>query len=153
MTQPPADLWKAAVAGDTAAFEHFYQRHADRVFAYLLRRIRDREDARDLTGEVFLVAWRRRAKVVYLDGSDILPWLLATANNVSRNHIRALSRSRSTLSRLALDPPPEDESATVIERQASAESAAVVMSVPRTLNRMDREVIELCGGRAPGLSW
>ena len=57
MTQPTDAEFLAAARTDAAAFRRFYDRYADRVYGYHLRRTREREAAHDLTAETFAQAW------------------------------------------------------------------------------------------------
>jgi DNA-directed RNA polymerase specialized sigma24 family protein len=62
MTQPTDAELLAAARTDTAAFRLFYDRYADRVYGYHLRRTREREAAHDLTAETFAQAWVARTR-------------------------------------------------------------------------------------------
>jgi RNA polymerase sigma-70 factor (ECF subfamily) len=59
-----------------------------RVQAYLLRRVAEPETARDLSAEVFRLAWERALRGE-LPGA---PWLFVTARNLLANSNRALAR-------------------------------------------------------------
>lgn len=54
---PDAVLVARAVAGDRAAFEQIYRRHAARVHGLCLRLAGDREQAEGLTQDTFVKAW------------------------------------------------------------------------------------------------
>jgi DNA-directed RNA polymerase specialized sigma24 family protein len=64
--QRPSDreLWQLVGDGDSAAFGQFFDRHATAVYNHLFRRTANWSEAEDLTSAVFLLAWRRRGKVV-----------------------------------------------------------------------------------------
>jgi RNA polymerase sigma-70 factor (ECF subfamily) len=47
-----------AQAGDQEAFEELVRRHADRLYAVVLRFVADAEEAEEVTQEAFLRAWR-----------------------------------------------------------------------------------------------
>jgi RNA polymerase sigma-70 factor (ECF subfamily) len=47
-----------ARAGDRTAFEELVRRHADRLYAVVLRFVADRDAAQEVTQEAFLRAWR-----------------------------------------------------------------------------------------------
>lgn len=51
-------LVQAAQRGDAQAFGDLYERHARAVFRFLYAHIQNRQDAEDLTEEVFLKVWR-----------------------------------------------------------------------------------------------
>ena len=69
--------------------EAIYRAHAREVHAYCLRRA-SRDEAKDATSDVFLVAWRRIEDVP--TGDEALPWLLGVARNVLANRRRSLRR-------------------------------------------------------------
>jgi RNA polymerase sigma-70 factor (ECF subfamily) len=83
-----------AQAGDRSAFARLWERHAQLVHAILLSMIRD-QDARDLTQEVALAAWRAIARVE--DPARFSSWLSAIARNHGRD---ALKSSRAATERL-----------------------------------------------------
>lgn len=74
MAREPDHVWFTAAVSP----------HLDAVYRYFLRRA-PRQDADDLTAEVFAVAWRRR---VDIPREAILPWLYRTAGFILANHRR-----------------------------------------------------------------
>jgi len=112
------------------------------VFAFCARRTGDLALADDLTNIVFLEAWRRRHSVK-LVGESALPWLLGTANNVSRNSRRALRRYRAALERL---PPAEYEEGVdvaVIARVDAERALADALREIENLPEVERDVVRL----------
>lgn len=78
----------AASVGDAAAFRVVYDRYADRIYRYHLRRCRDPDAAFDLVAETFAQAWCvRHAFRDEADGSAG-PWLYGIARNVLRQSVR-----------------------------------------------------------------
>ena len=71
-------------ARDDAWFEGLFRAHATALYRYFVRR-GPRDDAEDLTADVFAIAWRRRADLP--EGAE-LPWLYTTAGFVLANHRR-----------------------------------------------------------------
>ena len=66
--------------------EELFDAHAQQVRRYLIRRLGGPAAlADDLTGDVFVVAWRRRESIP--EGME-LPWLYAVARRVLANHRR-----------------------------------------------------------------
>ena len=99
-----AERWTRASRGDGEAFGLVFDRHRDRVLRHSLRLTPTWHDAEEVVALTFLEAWRKREGVRFVDGS-LLPWLLVTATNVSRNVSRSARRHRALLDRL---PPPVD---------------------------------------------
>jgi len=79
------------IGRDEAAFAALVHRHAGAVFGFVLRRVRDRALAEDLTQETLLRAWRGRE--TYRGGDERMRgWLLAIAGNVVRDQARMRAR-------------------------------------------------------------
>jgi len=100
-------------------------------------------DAEDVTGMVFLEAWRRRDAVLDVDGSAI-GWLLVTTNNVSRNLSRSIRRYRHTLSTLPLPEDSPDHSDAVDVRLDSHPQLTALRQALARLPRRDQDILSLC---------
>lgn len=98
-----SQIWQRVLSGDARAFGLLFDRHRDRVFRHVRRDVESAADAEDLTATAFLELWRLRRSARIVDDS-LLPWLLVTAGNVTRNATRARRRYRLFLARL---PEPE----------------------------------------------
>lgn len=101
-----APLWAARPLGDGASFGLLWDRHRDAVFRLAVRFADSREDAEDAVALTFLEAWRLRARVRVVNGS-VLPWLLVTCRNVTRNGRRSRRRYATFLSTLPPRPVAE----------------------------------------------
>lgn len=137
-------LWsRAAEHQDGDAFGQIFARHADTVYAHCFRRTGLWSAAEDLTSVVFLEAWRRRREVRMCDES-VLPWLLAVANNATRNAQRTLRRNRSLLSKLPPPEPVSDIADDAAERADHEREMAWLLTELRGLAEPEREVLSLC---------
>jgi RNA polymerase sigma-70 factor (ECF subfamily) len=136
-----AQLWLDGRT-DPASFGELYERHSRAVFAFCARRSGDLVLAEDLTSVVFLEAWRKRGAVT-LSSSSALPWLLGTANNVSRNSHRALRRYRGALQRLPRDAPTASAEDDVIARLDAQRALAEALRAIESLSQAEQEVVNL----------
>ncbi|GAA3475049.1 RNA polymerase sigma factor [Nonomuraea roseola] len=84
-------------------FATLFDRHADEIFRYAARRLGP-ELAEDAVGEVFLAAFRGRARYDRTR-PDARPWLYGIATNVVAQHRRAERRRTQAMARLAPDRP------------------------------------------------
>jgi RNA polymerase sigma factor (sigma-70 family) len=82
-----------------ARFSLLYERHLRAVAGYLARRV-GTELAEDLTAEVFVRAFRGRARF-RPDHDTALPWLLGIASHLVADHRRAERRRLAALQRIA----------------------------------------------------
>jgi len=80
------DLVAQASRGDVDAFNLLVSRWERRVFHYILRLVRNREDAMDLSQDVFLKAYQNLGKLE--DADRFAPWLFRIAHNESFSQLR-----------------------------------------------------------------
>ena len=81
------ELIKKAQRGDVNAFGDLYESHAPAIFRYLFSHLDNQMDAEDLTGEVFLKAWRSLPKYTER-GVPFLAFLFKVARNILVDHYR-----------------------------------------------------------------
>ena len=140
-------------AGDGLAFNRLVEeRHGD-IYALLYRLTEDPEEARDLTQETFLQAFRHLAN--FRGDADLRTWLYRIAVNQARNRWRWWKRRRRDRT-VSLDAPVAEGSDAPLsaglagdegldpERQALArEREAALHAALKSLSRPYREVIVL----------
>ena len=80
-----ADVARAR-AGDTAAFAALVRRHQDRVFSFILRMLDARDEAMELTQDVFVKAWQ--ALPGWRPEARFSTWLLQIARNAALDQVR-----------------------------------------------------------------
>lgn len=108
-------LWDRALRSDGAAFGLLFDRHHDRVYQRALGLMANVHDAEDVAAAAFFELWRKRRSVRLVKGS-VLPWLLVTTVNLSRNAQRSRVRHQRLLRsipRTESVPAPDAESLEV----------------------------------------
>lgn len=93
------DLVAKSRRGNVEAYNLLVSRWEKRVYNYLLRLVRDRDDALDLTQEAFLKAFQNVGKLE--DASRFGPWLFRIAHNEAFSLLRRRRPEADT------EPPPE----------------------------------------------
>jgi RNA polymerase sigma-70 factor (ECF subfamily) len=58
-----SDLFRLLNEGDIVAFDAIYERYCHRLFGFVLRYLKNREDAEEIVQEVFLKIWEARQKI------------------------------------------------------------------------------------------
>lgn len=140
-----AELWARAVAGEPQAFEQLFDRHANAIFTFCLRRTGDRSAAEDLMSATFLHAWRRRADMQpATDGPA--PWLYGIAANLIRRHLRSVGRRQAAMARI---PAPKDQaepdpSEEIAARLDGARRVDRTLKALRSLSESDQDLFVLC---------
>lgn len=85
------DAVARAIKGDGRAFDEIYRALSGPVYSYLTTQVRRREDAEDLTGQVFLEAMRG-VRTFKGDSSAFRGWLFRIAHNRAVDLARRLAR-------------------------------------------------------------
>ncbi|HZO36683.1 MAG TPA: RNA polymerase sigma factor [Solirubrobacteraceae bacterium] len=73
---------------DAAAFRVLYERYAERIHGYHLRRSGSADAAHDLTAETFAQCWISRGRFRDEAGGSAGPWLFGIARNVLLSSVR-----------------------------------------------------------------
>jgi RNA polymerase sigma factor (sigma-70 family) len=138
-----AALWRAVVAGDVLTFAEVHVRHVDRVYRHCYARLGNHPDAEEAANQVFLEAWRKRDRLDVGEGG-IVPWLLAVAGNVTRNHLRGRRRAVALVHRLHLPRAGHDHGADVDARLDADRHADALRGALRRLRPLSQDVVALC---------
>ena len=126
----------AAAQKDPARFTELYEEHFERVYAFVARRLRNRDDAEDVTSEVFRDALANIGKFEWR-GAPFASWLYRIASNAIADRWQHAAKEQGTA--LADDPP--DDSARA--NPESVERSARLFRLVATLPDDQRRVIEM----------
>ncbi len=99
-----AHLVERSQAGDPAAFEELIRRHADRLYAVLLRFLGDPDDAAEASQEAFLRAWRSVGR--FQSRSQFFTWLYRIGLNEAKR-LGAKRAARSSVTSIEDEAVPE----------------------------------------------
>ena len=132
------------VVGHEAALNNLMERHAEKLFHYLLRSLQDDDDAADLAQETFVKVFQNRTK--FDPGQKFTTWLYAIASNLVRDRYRWRSRhpqvsldadneqtETSLKDNLSASEPAPDERMQSEERAATVRKA--VAALPEELRQ------------------
>ena len=100
-TEPDAKLVRRARRGDLDAFNALVSRWEKRLYNYLLRLLRNREDALDICQEAFFKAYRNLSELE--DAEKFPQWLFRIAHNLAFSQFRQHEPVRNA------DSWPEDD--------------------------------------------
>jgi RNA polymerase sigma-70 factor (ECF subfamily) len=84
-----------AAQKDPSRFADLYEAHFERVYAYAVRRLRDRTEAEDLTSEVFQQALAHLPRFEWR-GVPFAAWLLKIAANAIADRFERRAREQGT---------------------------------------------------------
>jgi RNA polymerase sigma-70 factor (ECF subfamily) len=111
-----------AAQRDPARFAGLYERYFELVYAYVVRRVRDRNEAEDLTAEVFHKALRSLPRFKWT-GAPFAAWLFRISANMIADRAQRAARERTIgndddVSQTHL-PQPQQTDLEQSERRAS----------------------------------
>jgi RNA polymerase sigma-70 factor (ECF subfamily) len=127
------DLIAKARRGDVEAYNLLVSRWEKRVFNYLLRLLANREDALDVSQDVFLKAYQNLPKLE--DAARFAGWLF----RIAHNEAFSLLRRRKPETELAGEPRPRDTGPRLLPMELSL----AVESALGRLNEDQREAVLL----------
>ncbi len=119
-----------AAKQDPSRFGELYERHFERVYAYVSRRVGERGAAEDVTSEVFHHALANLSKFEWR-GAPFGAWLMRIAANALADRWRRLSREHGTESGECASPEPNPE-----EIEVRAQLFRLVETLPEDQRRV-----------------
>ncbi len=123
--------------GDVQAFESIVSRYERPIYNFVLRSVRDRDRARDLTQDVFLKVVQRSEQ--FRGQSKFSTWLYTIARNVCIDHGRKMVFRRHK----SLDEPlREGESGALVDRVRSKTLGADRDAIGQELQGAIAEAVE-----------
>ena len=128
-----------ARAGDVAAFGALVRRHQERVFRFLHRMLDAREEAMELSQDVFVKAWQ--ALPGWRPEAAFSTWLLQMARNAALDHLRRRQVVRFAPLEEGLEVA--DEAPGPEARYASRQRQAQLERALRRLAAEHREILLL----------
>src|SRR5262249_20072705 len=133
ITEQEADQRRLIEAAqrDPTRFAGLYEANFDRVYAFVARRVRTREEAEDATGEVFHQALASLSRFEW-NGTPFVAWLLGIATRVLARRWQLASKTNEV--------PVDDLDLLVIQSQA--ERQAMFRQLLERLPPDQRRVLE-----------
>jgi RNA polymerase sigma-70 factor (ECF subfamily) len=137
--QEELDLVQRARQGEQEAFAQLYESHFDKIFRYVVLKIRNQAEAEDMTQQVFIKAYESIGSY-QSQGVPFTAWLFRIAHNQMVDYVRKQSKKQTV---------PLDESLQIKddcdvehEVEVKIEMEKVVLATAK-LTKAQREVISL----------
>ena len=81
--------------GNSKSFEALIQKHKNKIFAFILSKIRNRDLAEDIFQETFIKVINSLQKGKYNEEGKFLPWVMRIANNLVIDYFRKAKKMRT----------------------------------------------------------
>lgn len=89
------DLVKLYLNGSEIAFETLIRKHKDKVFAFILSKIKNYNLAHDVFQETFIKVINSLKRGKYNEEGKFVPWVMRIAHNLVIDHFRRQKKTRS----------------------------------------------------------
>jgi len=135
--------------GDPDAFEELFRQFQGRVYAWIVRIVRDPGTAEDLTVETFWRIYRARGR--FDSQKDFGGWAYRIATNLALSHLRHRPLQQQLPAQIAADDAPDpavqDEAKEEIRRAVAKLAPKLQLAVTMALieDRPYREIAEALG--------
>ncbi|WP_154793821.1 ECF RNA polymerase sigma factor SigK [Occultella kanbiaonis] len=135
-----ADLLRRSARGDQQSFARLYDSTSARVFGVVLRVVRNRAQAAEVTQDCYLQVWQQSARFDAARGS-VLAWMLTLAHRRAVDRVRSAQAARARDAHYAVREPTQERD--VGEAVVDTLDAERVRRALATLTTIQREAIEL----------
>lgn len=113
--------------GDLEAFESLFRQYQDEVYGWIVRIVRDRGTAEDLTVETFWRIYRAHAR--FDPERSFGAWARRIATNAARDSVKTARREVALPAELAADPQPDP----ALHREVQEQIARAFRELPARL--------------------
>src|SRR5450631_463216 len=135
------ELLKACSLGDEAAFAKLYDATAERLFGLVLRTVRDRAQAEEVTQDAYLQIWQTSSRFDP-DRGSALSWLMTIGHRKAVDRVRSAeaTRRRDTAYEARDHAAPFDQTGEEAHRNLDAQRVHRALG---TLTETQRGALEL----------
>ena len=88
------DLIRSYIEGDEKAFEQLLALSKDRIFGYIMSKVRNENLANDIFQDVFIKVIKTLKNGAYNEEGKFLPWVLTIAHNMVVDHFRRSNKMK-----------------------------------------------------------
>jgi len=89
------ELVKNYINGDNSSFEFLLTRHKNRVFAFIMSKIKNRDLAEDIFQDTFIKIINSLKSGKYNEEGKFLPWMMRISHNLVIDHFRKQSKIKN----------------------------------------------------------
>jgi len=145
--QEERTIVQRAQKNDPNAFAELYEAYFDKIYRYIVIKIGDREEAEDMTQQVFLKAHKSISSFKW-KGVPFSAWLYRIAHNQIVDYLRKKTKRPDTLpDEIQVSDKPEKNPEQLAEKRMDIQQ---LLEATKGLTEAQREVISLrFGGEMP----
>ncbi len=137
MLEDEKKLVETAKDGGVQAFGLLYEFYLPKIYRFVLLKVGHREEAEDLTHQVFVKAWENIDKYEFR-GYSFGSWLYQIARNTTIDYYRRRSGVEVSIEELTIELPSEDSVEGKIDDKLDLRK---IMKAIKELNEVEQEVL------------
>tara|TARA_B100000614_G_C14490473_1_gene470503 strand:- start:428 stop:1015 length:588 start_codon:yes stop_codon:yes gene_type:complete len=124
------------LSGDNLAFDHLLERHKNRIYAFIMSKIKDRDIADDIFQDTFIKAINSLKKGKYQEEGKFLPWVMRICHNLIIDHFRKNQKLKSIRPTNDFDifdfisDPSKSQEDLIIEKQIFHDLRLIIEKLP-----------------------
>lgn len=130
------DLIKSYLSGNETAFEILIAKHKDKVFAFILSKIKNYNLAHDVFQDTFIKVINSLKRGKYNEEGKFVPWVMRIAHNLVIDHFRMQKKTRSIAPTKDFDifdvisDNDKNEEENMIDNQISSDVRKLIEKLP-----------------------
>jgi RNA polymerase sigma-70 factor, ECF subfamily len=124
-----------AAQRDRGRFSELYEANFERVYAYVIRRVRDRDEAQDITSDVFHLALKSLPRFEWR-GVPFAAWLYRIAANEIADRSKSIAKRRAHEHVFQENDAPAEEPSSIDDAERSGRLFKLVERLPRDQSRV-----------------
>jgi RNA polymerase sigma-70 factor (ECF subfamily) len=131
------ELVKNYLNGDNASFETLLTRHKNRVFAFIMSKIKNRDLSEDIFQDTFIKVINSLQKGKYNEEGKFLPWMMRIAHNLMIDHFRKEVKMRKVRPTAefdifdVLDDGNKNQEEVMMQTQVHADLKVLIEQLPK----------------------
>lgn len=122
--------------GDNKSFETLLSRHKNRVFSFIMSKVKNRDLTEDIFQDTFIKVINSLKKGKYNEEGKFLPWMMRIAHNLVIDHFRKEAKMRKVRPTAEfdifdiLDDGSKNQQEMMIEAQVHADLKVLIEQLP-----------------------
>ncbi len=133
MKRDEKDIINEILRGETQLYAHFVERYGEAVFSLVAHMINCREDAEEVTQDVFLKAFEKLSS--FNTDSKFSTWLYRIAYNTAISRLRRAEHNSIIIAEERL----ADTNDTLVDETLNDESEELLQRLDRAINMLDAQ--------------
>jgi RNA polymerase sigma-70 factor (ECF subfamily) len=124
-----------AAQRDRGRFSELYEANFERVYAYVVRRVRDRDEAQDITADVFHLALKGLPRFEWR-GVPFAAWLFRIASNEIADRSKSVAKRRAHELFFQESDAPVEDTSRIDDAERRGRLFKLVERLPRDQSRV-----------------